>query len=335
MHVQHRQPKPVSQIILFEKAYARVQTSLAIRLPDHDVILWHADDTLSNRGTPVDVAQIAPTAAWLSGDVLDGPLLEKFAAVLTRLPSLEWVQTANAGLDHPVYQRLEQAGVSISKSGAQSIAIAEYVLGYALWHAQQISQRQVQQADRLWQAKHFGELWQSRWLIVGYGHIGRNVATRAKAFCCDTTIVRRSGVGDEYADRVIPLDDIAAHLPQADVVVLACPASAATESLVDEAFLAALKPDTLLINVARGSLIDEQALLRSLDHGRPGHAVLDVFRTEPLPSEHPFWRHPSVTVTAHTSNAGSGTRGRGDELFLSNLERFAAGEAPLDIAPAG
>ena len=117
------------QIILFEKAYAPVQTSLAIRLPDHDVILWHADDTLSNRGTPVDFAQIAPTAAWLSGDVLDGPLLEKFAAVLTRLPALEWVQTANAGLDHPVYQRLEQAGVSISKSGAQSIAIAEYVLG--------------------------------------------------------------------------------------------------------------------------------------------------------------------------------------------------------------
>ena len=325
----------MSQIVLFDKAHARIQSMLATRLPECEVVLWHADGSLTRNGSTVDVTQVSPAVAWLSGDVLSDALLEGFVQSLEQMQSLRWVQTANAGLDHPVYRRLALRGVKISKSGAQAIAIAEYVLAYALRHGQGLEARKIAQSKRLWQPRQFSELWRSRWLIVGYGHIGRNVAKRAKAFSCDTTIARREMATDEYADRVIRLAEMHDHLPTIDTVVLACPATETTRGLVDATFLRALKPGALLINIARGSLIDEAALLKGLDAGQPGHAVLDVFETEPLPNDHPFWHHESVTLTAHTSNAGSGTRGRGDELFVSNLERFAAGKQPSDVAPAG
>ena len=103
-----------------------------------------------------------------------------------------------------------------------------------------------------------------------------------------------------------------------------------TESLADQAFFAALKPGAILINVARGGLIDDAALLAGLDNGQVSAAVLDVFRTEPLPKDSPYWDHPGVHVSAHTSYAGNGTLARGDALFLNNLERYVQGQPLLN-----
>ena len=114
-------------------------------------------------------------------------------------------------------------------------------------------------------------------------------------------------------------------LPDADVVVLARPAPAVGEGpVVDGAFCAAMRPGSLLVNVARGSLVDDDALLAALDRGVPEHAVLDVFTTEPLPADHPYWVHPRVTVTPHTANGGFGRYRRAAELFAANLRRYAA-----------
>lgn len=322
----------MTQVLLFEKSHERIKAALVQRVPQAEVVAWHADGSLLHEGRAVGITEIQPRVAWISGDVLGDETFERFASTLAELPSLEWAQTANAGLDHPAYAQLARSGMQFSKSGAQSIAISEYVLGYALAHAQDLDLRRKAQADRRWQPRRFNELWHSRWLIVGYGHIGRNVAKRAKAFDCHTTIVRREATADEFADVVIALDDVRDHLPGADVIVLACPATAATRGLVDESFLEMAKKTAILINVARGSLVDDEALLKSLEAGRPARAVLDVFNTEPLAKSDPFWSHPRITVTAHTSNGGSGTRSRGDELFLSNLERFIAGNEPLDIS---
>ena len=322
----------MSQILLFHQAYERIADALRERFdPPIDPVLWDLDGTLIHRGKTVVPVDVQPVAAWFSADLLGGSSLSAIAATVAELPSIRWVQSANAGLDAPAYKALFQRGIRFSKSGAQSIPIAEYVLTYALEHAQDLALRRAAQAGRHWQPHRFSELWHSTWLIVGYGHIGRNVAKRAKAFDAHTVIVRPSLGGDEYADTVIPPEKLYDHLPSADVIVLACPATEATRGLVNQVFLSHVQDSALLINVARGALIDDAALLASLDQGRPARAVLDVFAVEPLPTDHAFWIHPKVTVTAHISNAGSGTRPRGDELFLSNLQRFLAGQPPTDL----
>ncbi len=320
-------------LLLFEKSYERVKDELRRRVSDVNAILWNTDGSLKRDGVVIDPAEVSPTAVWASGDMLATWTLKTFSATLAALPSVRWLQTAHAGTDHPIYVELAARGVRVSKSSAQSIPIAEYVLGYALAHVQDFALRRTAQADGRWKAHRFGELWHKAWLIIGYRHIGKHVARRAKAFDCHTVIVRQSTSGDEFADQIVSLAGVKDHLPSADFVVLACPATEQTRGLVDSAFLNAMNSDALLINVARGSLIDEASLITALDQGALAGAVLDVFAMEPLPDDDPLWRHSKVTVTAHTSNAGSGTRGRGDELFISKLERFVAGAEPLDLVP--
>ena len=322
----------MTQILLYHKAYDRIAASLQERFGGTiEPVLWDKDGSLNYQGKAVQASDVKPLVAWFSGDVLFGSDLAAIANTVTQLPSIRWIQSANAGLDHPAYADLVARGIQFSKSSAQSIPIAEYVLAYALEHVQNLDLRRKAQQEGRWQAHRFNELWHSTWLIIGYGHIGRNVAKRAKAFDGHTLIVRQSQTDDEYTDEVMTLAEMPNHISRADFVVLACPATEATKGLVNSQFLAQLKENALLINIARGSLIDEQALLTSLEQGRPARAVLDVFAKEPLPAESPLWQHPRVTITAHTSNAGSGTRPRGDELFLSNLQRFLAGEEPTDI----
>jgi len=117
---------------------------------------------------------------------------------------------------------------------------------------------------------------------------------------------------------------------EADVVVLAAPATPATVDLVDASFLAGLKQNCVLVNVSRGTLVDEDALVAGFDSGRPAVAVLDVFRTEPLPDAHPFWSHPSVRVTPHNAAGGVGRLQRQAELFAANLDRYLAGDPLLN-----
>ena len=109
-------------------------------------------------------------------------------------------------------------------------------------------------------------------------------------------------------------------------MVLAAPATPETENLVDDAFLSAIKPGSVLVNIARGKLIDDKALLRALDGDRLNAAVLDVFNTEPLERDHPYWTHPKVVLTPHSSGGGTGRWERGAELFCDNLRRLLAGK---------
>ena len=177
-----------------------------------------------------------------------------------------------------------RAGIRLTKSDAQAPAIAEYVLAHALARLHPIAEQRAAQDARDWRRVEFREVADTRWLLVGFGAIGREVAARLRPFGAHVMAVRRHPAPDPLADAVIGPDAVASALPETDVIVLAAPLTAETEGMVDAGFLAAAKPGALLVNVARGGLVDEDALRAALD-GELGHAVLDVFDEEPLPPE--------------------------------------------------
>lgn len=311
---------PPEQILMTAAAYERVRE----RLPDADVVTLALDGTVSRNGEPVAADAIAPTLAWASLDAYPAGQLPRLFQLILAHP-VRWCQLFNAGLDNSAFKALMAHGVRLTKSDAQAPAIAEYVLAHALARLHPIAEQRAAQDAHEWRRVEFREVADTRWLIVGFGAIGRAVAERLRPWGAHRTVVRRTPAPDPLADAVIGPDSLLDHLPQADVIVLAAPLTAATEGLADAAFFAAAKPGALLVNVARGGLVDESALRDALD-GTLGHAVLDVFHVEPLPDEHWAWEHPKVTLSAHCSNAGSGQLARGDALFLDNLARWRAGE---------
>ncbi|MCH9675555.1 MAG: D-2-hydroxyacid dehydrogenase [Gammaproteobacteria bacterium] len=323
----------MTEILIYQSSLDRISAELAQRFPNVTPISWHPTDGLLRDGAPVAAESVAPEAGWISIDVLQDGHMSTYCEALQTFPTMRWAQTLNAGLDMPVYPALAAKGIRLSKSSAQSLPIAEYALAYALHHFQGIEERAAQQRSKVWKIERFREIAQSNWLIVGFGHIGRGVAKRARAFDANIIAVRHSQTVDPLADKTIRLDQVAEHLPEADVVVLACPHNEQTDKMADASFFSALKEGALLINVARGGLVVEEALIAGLAKNRPARAILDVFMTEPLPQDDPLWNHPQVTVTAHTSNAGAGTMNRGDLQFLENLDRLLKGTTLLDEVP--
>ncbi|MFO7855643.1 MAG: NAD(P)-dependent oxidoreductase [Paracoccaceae bacterium] len=284
-------------------------------------------------GAAVDPATLDVDLMWLSPHVLRAADVPDRAAAMAGafalakgFRSLKVLETFNAGLDDPRYGELARAGVAVCNSSAQGIAIAEYVMAQVLAVMHPVERQRELQAARRWEVTPFRELSRTSWTILGHGPIGAALAVRAKAFGAEVAVVRRSPEKPEAADRVGTLADLPDLLPGADVVVVACPLNEETRGLFDAAMLARTKPGAVLVNVARGPILDEGALVAALDAGRPGVAVLDVFDAEPLPEDHPFWTHPKVRLTAHTSFAGDGTAGRWEALFLDNAARMARGE---------
>ena len=292
-------------------------------------------------GKALGDADPAPTLGWATHDIFVSPVSRDFMVTLLKASSLKWLQSASAGVDHPSFGQLAARGVRVTTSHGQAIGMADYVLAGVLDHFQRGPERREAQALREWRRGiRIRELNDTRWLVIGLGAIGEAVAARAKAFGADVTGVRRNPAADSAADRIASPDEIVALLPTADVVVLACPLTPATRQMANASFFAAMKPDAILVNVGRGELVDEAALLAALDAGKPARAVLDVFETEPLPADSPFWTHPRVSVTAHASGFGVGQDDRNRDLFLDNLERYLSGRPlrnevnPKDLQPA-
>lgn len=263
---------------------------------------------------------------WFSPAIsANGGLGAAFELVL-ECKSVGVLQTFNAGLDNPNYKKISDSGVRICNSSAQGVAIAEYVLAQALSLLQPIEMQRNQQAEKLWRTTPFREISGMNWLIIGFGAIGREVAKRVKSFGATTAVVRRSPETSPIVDRAGTMAELDSFLAEADVVVLACSLNKDTRDFADESFFRALKDGAMLINVARGALIVDAAMIAALDNGRLAAAVLDVFRQEPLPEDDPLWSHPKVRLTPHTSFAGNGSHGRWEQLFLDNIVRFVNGE---------
>ncbi len=242
---------------------------------------WRSE--VSGENAEVDVI-------WATADLFAaGAPIRAFFAFVAGSTTLRWLQSPAAGVDDPLFATLLARGVAVTNAHVNSIPIAEFVLRAALDHAQQAREWRLAEQERDWRRHDFRELAASTWLVIGLGSIGGEVATRARALGARVVGVRRRPAGDEPVDQLIGPEAVAHILPSADVVVLCAPATPATQRLVNGDFLAAMKSTALLINVSRGSLVDEAALLHALDEGELGGAALDVFDVEPLPADHPFW----------------------------------------------
>lgn len=316
-------------LLIYEKTLARLRGRLAA-LPRLTPLVMHDDGALTREGRPLDLADAAPEIAFASSDVYAGGPTRAFMIAMLKSTTVRWMQSGAAGYDDPIFARLAAKGIRLTNTDASRIAIAEYVMAAALDAFQRGPERRALQAESTWRRLAFREISGSTWLVIGFGGIGTEVARRATAFGARVIGVRRTPRGDEPADETIRPGDVPSALPRADVVVLSAPASDETRHLVDRDFLAAMKPGAVLINVARGALVDEAALLESLERGVPETAVLDVFETEPLPGDSPLWRHPRVRATAHGAGRTEATTARGDDIFLENLGRWFSG-APLRL----
>jgi phosphoglycerate dehydrogenase-like enzyme len=293
--------------------------------------------TLSREGLtdePVDDVEVL-LRGWLSSEAFD--------RLLARAPNLQWVHSASAGVERALTPAALERGIVITNArGVFSRPIAEYVLMMILAVSRRLPGLLELQRERTWQPLEGVELRDVTVGIVGLGSIGRAVGALATAFGCRVVAVRRrseQGSGSMSADdscealfdRVGGPDTLPQLLAESDFVVLAAPLTPATENMIDAEALASMKPTAWLINVARGRLVDERALIQALRDGGIGGAVLDTFRDEPLPESSPFYDLPNVIVTPHTSWSSGRVLDRSVELFCDNLRRYAAGEPLLNV----
>ncbi|MEO6238900.1 MAG: D-2-hydroxyacid dehydrogenase [Vicinamibacterales bacterium] len=250
---------------------------------------------------------------------------------------LRWIHSPAAGVGNMLFPGMVASAVIITNSrGNSSVTIAEHVIAVTLALLRRLPLAFRRQQERVWAQDEFAAgppvatLRGARMLIVGLGSIGGGVAVLAAAFGATVIGVRRTAAGPRHASVafVVTPDRLHAELPLADVVLLAAPQTAATTHLMGARELALMKKDAVLVNVGRGSLVDEAALAGALEAGALRGAALDVFNREPLPRESPLWSRPDVLITPHVSgfhpHHWDGVVG----IFADNLRRFDAG-APL------
>ncbi|MEM9738708.1 MAG: NAD(P)-dependent oxidoreductase [Pseudomonadota bacterium] len=273
------------------------------------------------------------TVVYGTQDAYFSPAAKDFFRFLISAPSVAWYQSSAAGIEHPLLRAMGQRAEAFTSSHAQSAAIAEWVLWAGLDHFQNGRARRAAQIEEKWSRIGFRELGETRWLIIGFGHIGQATGARLRALGAHVTGVRRTPGSHDGADAMVRPAELKAVLGAADAVVVCPPLTPETENMADTAFFEAMKPDALFINVGRGKLVDEAALLVGLDAGQPGSAYLDVVREEPLPVGDPIWSHPAITLTPHISALTEASKHRSDDVFIGNLEAFLAGRPLKHLVP--
>jgi D-2-hydroxyacid dehydrogenase (NADP+) len=247
---------------------------------------------------------------------------------------LKWIHSTAAGVAQLMYPELRESGLLVTNpSGIFSVPMAEHTMGLLVALARNFPDSVRQQDAKRWsqqelwdKAPHLTELNGQVLLIVGYGSIGREVAKRAKAFEMRVWGVTRSGDGERaHAEKILPAARLHEALPAADYVLIAAPETAETKQLIGAPEIEKMKRGARLINVGRGSLLDEAALVRALENGALGGAALDVAETEPLPPESPLWTAPNLMITPHTSAVSDRLWVRQTAILMQLLERWFDG----------
>jgi phosphoglycerate dehydrogenase-like enzyme len=257
--------------------------------------------------------------------------------LIAKAPRLAFIQSISAGLDQYSREALSAAGIRLaSAQGANERAVAEHAIALILALARQIPQARDNQTARLWRgmisdiAQREDELGGKTLAIVGMGRIGSRLATLAKAFDMRVIGIKRDpATGQGAADTVVAQAGMLDVLPEADFVALTCPLTPQTEKLIDARALAAMRPSAYLVNVARGRVVDEPALIEALVKGGIAGAAVDCAWDEPLPATSPLWTAKNVVITPHTAGETRRYEDNVIDLLLENLGRLQRGETTL------
>ncbi len=257
--------------------------------------------------------------------------------LLDRCPKLRFVQSISAGINQYDQARFRAAGVRLaSAQGVNEIAVAEHAMALLLALKRHIHTGRDNQSRKVWRGMiadiraREDELAGKTLLIVGYGRIGQRLAKLASAFDMKVVGLRRNPSGGKGAAQdVRSIDELHTLLPQADAVVLTCPLTPETTGLIDARALSAMKPSAVLINVARGAVVDEPALIEALQHRKIAAAGIDVTVEEPLPQASPLWGFENALITPHTAGETQAYEDNVLDVLLENLDRLWNARPPL------
>jgi phosphoglycerate dehydrogenase-like enzyme len=259
----------------------------------------------------------------------------RLAAALHRAPGLRWIHARSAGVDRVlVPEVVAHPALLTNGRGAFSPALAEFALAALLFFSKNLRRLVVQQAAGAWEPFDMERLEGRTVGIVGYGDIGRAVAARLRPLGVQILALRRRpelSANDPLVRETFPPERLVELVALADDVVVAAPLTPRTERLVDREAIAAMKRTGVLVNVGRGPVVDEAALVEALEQGRIRGAALDVFETEPLPEGHALWRLPNVLLSPHCADHVPGWVEEAMRVFLRQLERFRRGEPLRDV----
>ena len=270
--------------------------------------------------------------AFFSTDVFPDHSRQFFSTV-RKAPQLKWLHAFNVGVDHPIFTELLGRGVRVTTSaGSTAEPIAQTAIMGLLALARGFPRWLVAQRSRQWNPERKllpPDLHTQTAVVVGLGRIGAEIARLARALGLKVIGIRRSPRrADDPVDELHPPAALPGLLSRCDWLIIACPLTPETRGLVDAQAIAALPKGARVINIARGEIVDEPALIEALKSGHLAGAYLDVFATEPLPPDSPLWELPNVLATPHNSAVAAGNDGRVLEIFLANLERWRR-DAPL------
>ena len=312
----------ISPVLSGRDAFGAMRQKILDAAPGSRLVPISADGVADD---PVDEVEVLLRGWSLGGDALD-----RFVG---RAPKLRWIHSVSVGVESILTPVVFLRGIAISNArGVFDQPIGEYVMTMILSTCRRLPALLELQRERTWQPIQAVELAETTIGLVGLGGIGREVARLAAPFGPRMVAVRRQqGSGEAPAGVQVlgGLEALPELLSTSDFVVLALPLTAATESVINDEVLAKAKPGSWLINVARGALVDERALVRALRDGPLGGAILDAFREEPLAENSPLYRFPNCIVTPHTSWSSKAVLDRTLDVFCDNLRRYRAGE-PLN-----
>ncbi|HLA81068.1 MAG TPA: D-2-hydroxyacid dehydrogenase [Thermoleophilia bacterium] len=285
-------------------------------------------------GTALEDFEVAASAATII--FAWGTSRDLLRQVLLMSPKIRWVHIFSAGMNHLMSTELvESPAVLTNAKGVFSQSLGEWVLGAILYFAKDFRRLIRSQMQGRWDPYEVVEISGQTVGIVGYGDIGQAVAKRVAAMGMRVLGLTRRGSlpnqPDPLAEQIYAPVDLIRMIEQSDYIIVTAPLTPETRNLVGEAEIAAMKPDAVIINIGRGPVINEEALIRALSEKKIKGAALDVFHREPLPGDHPFYSMENVLLSPHCADNTPDWLENAMEFFLENLDRYRKGEPLLNL----